>query len=118
MSTAPPTRTRTPKSQLPAQVPESRILRITVGGRAYELDVMQLGPGDDRITRAETGLPVSSIIESSTFGADSLLMLFWLARRKAGETALRYTTVEAAYPTFAAIAAAGFELEEVVDDPE
>lgn len=111
-------RTRTPKQKPEVKAPASRILRITLGGRSLEIDVMQFGPADDRVSRAQAGITISSLIESDVFGVDTMLLLWWLARRKNGEPGLHYYDVENEFPTFAHVAAANFDLEEVTPDPE
>lgn len=67
---------------------ERDVLRMThkPTGRTYELDLLELGPGDDRLTRRVCGTPVSSFLQrEDRLGTDGLSVLWWLARTKAGE---------------------------------
>jgi len=94
---------------------------IVCGDKEYSLDPRDLGPADDLESRRQTGFPVSPFFESERFGSDSLLVLYWTARRKNGEGSLRFDEVLKMFPTMSSIEEAGFEIksvdEEVEDDP-
>jgi hypothetical protein len=91
-------------------------LRIKLNGTTHVLHASDLGPADDRIARRETGFPVSYYFNQEKFGADSLLVLLWTARRKAGEADLLYAEVEKEFPTYADLD--GVEVEEVTDEED
>ena len=100
--------------------PQRRILKITIGDRTLILEPDKLGPGDDLITRQATGFALLPFVQSEVvFGADSLLILWWTARRKNGEPMLSFAQVLAEYPTYEKLNAAGFNVvEDIEDDPE
>lgn len=121
MATAP-----TPGKGPAARAQEEEVQRtamvIKQGDREWVLAIDDLGPNDDLISRKQTGLPVTPFFEEDKFGADSLMILYWMARRKAGEDRLRYAEVVEEYPSYKAVADAGFSLEafeegsDIVDD--
>jgi hypothetical protein len=90
-------------------------LRIALKGETRELHMSDLGPGDDRVSRAQTGFPVMPYFNGERFGADSILVLWWMARRKSGEPDLRYAEVEAEFPSYDDLE--GVEIEEVSEEP-
>jgi hypothetical protein len=94
----------------------SRRFRITLGGETRELSLTDLGPGDDLVARQQTGIPVQPFFEEDRFGPDSLLILWWMARRKNGEKRLKFSEVLAEFPSYAAIEAADPEMVMVEDD--
>jgi hypothetical protein len=116
MAKAPPTRTEAEVEAAGKRV----AVRITLKGRdPIELSIDDLGPADDLVARKQCGLPVTPFIEGESFGADSLLILWWMARRKEGEANLRFEDVLKEYPTYRDIEAAGFEIEAIeVDEDE
>jgi hypothetical protein len=95
---------------------ERSALKITLNGTTHMLHAADLGPADDRIARAQTGFPVSYYFNQERFGADSVLVLLWTARRKAGEADLRYDEVEKEFPTYADFEA--LEIEEITDEED
>ena len=98
----------------------NRRFQISLRGRTIELSMEDLGPGDDLVSRQQTGFPVQSFFDETRFGPDSLLILWWMARRKNGETRLKFAEVLAEFPTYKTVTDAGFELElvEEGDSPE
>ena len=94
---------------------------IVCGDKEYTLHPADLGPADDLAARRETGFPVSPFFEQERFGSDSLLVLYWTARRKSGEPGLRFAEVLEMFPNMQAIEDAKFEIkaieEESEDDP-
>lgn len=113
MATA-PTPTTAPNGT-PAGEP-TRKLKITLGGAERVLDFAEVGPGDDIVARKETGLAISPFLEENTVGADSVLILWWFARRKNGEPRLTFAEVLAEFPTYQALAEAQPEIVMVEDD--
>ena len=91
-------------------------LKITLNGESKLLHMSDLGPGDDRIARAQTGFPVTPYFNEERFGSDSILVAWWMARRKNGEPDLRYDVVEKEFPTWAALE--GIEIEEITDEDD
>lgn len=88
-------------------------VRVTVGDRAYTLHISDLGPHDDLVSRRETGLPVTPFFAEERFGMDSLLIMFWMARRKNGEDRLRFEQVVEEFPTYESISEADFKVEAI-----
>jgi hypothetical protein len=84
-----------------------------VGDRAYTLHISDLGPHDDLVSRRETGLPVTPFFAEERFGMDSLLIMFWMARRKNGEDRLRFEQVVEEFPTYESISEADFKVEAI-----
>jgi hypothetical protein len=103
-----------------------RRVTMTIEGRTLVLDFRTLGPADDAISRAQTGVPISGIemnIAAGKYlmGGDTLLIMWWMARRKAGEHNLSFAEVCAQYPTYDVLdnAAVTYDLVgEDDDDPE
>lgn len=82
------------KAPRPGQTPNSETaqrvgLKIRLGDVSKILHMNDLGPNDDLAARKQTGLPVTPFFEEDKFGADSLLIMWWMARRKDGEPNLR-----------------------------
>lgn len=94
-------------------------MRITLGGRTLTLHTADLGPQDDLVARKETGLPVTPFFAEDRFGMDSLLIVWWMARRKnGGEPNLRFQQVLDEYPSYEAITASEFSIESLEVAPE
>lgn len=93
-------------------------IRIKLGGEEYVLHISDLGPQDDLVARKQVGLPVTPFFTEDRFGMDSLLMMYWMARRKGGETSLQFQAVLNEYPTYESVTEAGFEIEAIEDDGE
>lgn len=74
-------------------------LHDVVDDVTWRVDLDELGPADDLICRKATGFPVSAFLNTSSTGisADLVVVLVWLARRKAGEPRLLFHTVAAQY---------------------
>ncbi len=91
-------------------------LKITLNGESRQLHMSDLGPAGDRVSRAQTGFPVMPYFNGERFGSDSILVLWWMARRKAGEPDLRYDEVEKEFPTYADLE--DVEIHEVIEDDD
>lgn len=75
------------------------------------LDLAELGPSDDRMTRKTAGIPLSTYLsDPDKLGMDGLLLLWWVAGVKAGNSE-RYDTVLKMWPSYQAVANADPELE-------
>lgn len=90
------------------EAPPPHLLEMVIGGRTLVLDFDELGPADDTFARGHIGVPVSAFqgLNALTMGADVVLMMWCLARRKAGEPGLTYDRVVREFPTFKALGAA------------
>ncbi len=114
-----PTPGKTPNAA--ANAAKRTAMHISKGEETWTLNVDDLGPADDILSRKATGLPVTPFFEEDKFGADSLLILLWFARRKSGEPTLQWQAVLDEYPTYGAIADAEFDIkadeEADEDDP-
>lgn len=100
------------------QAAERSGMRITLGGQTYTLHIADLGPQDDLVARKETGLPVTPFFAEDRFGMDSLLIVYWMARRKSGEANLRFQQVLDEFPSYASISDSDFKLEALETVPE
>lgn len=76
----------TPSSRRTADRAAARrkAMLITYGDEQYVLAMADLGPEDDRLSRGATGFVVSELVREGKMGLDSLAVLVWTARRKAG----------------------------------
>ena len=78
--------------------------RITVDGETLTLRVGDLGPADRMACRAETAsafgtsIPLGEFLGDG-FESDSIVVLWWLARRKNGARRLKLATVLADFPS-------------------
>lgn len=93
-------------------------IRITLKGSTYTLHVGDLGPQDDLVARKQVGLPVTPFFAEDRFGMDSLLIIYWMARRKNGEPNLLFQSILDEYPTYESVTDAGFKIEALEDDGE
>jgi len=82
--------------------------------RSVSLRFDDLGPGDDMAARREIGMPVTAFLGS--FGSDSVVVLWWTARRKMGERKLRYAQAEKEARRL--IKADELEVEPMHDEPD
>jgi hypothetical protein len=74
---------------------------IVVRGEEYRLRRADLGPADARLVRQTTGLRLLAIMgEIGGVDFDYTTVLWWLARRHAGETDLTYAQAEAEFPSY------------------
>jgi len=113
MAKAPKTR----KEQEPARVAIQISCRDADGSPVEKsLYLSDLGPQDDLVARKQTGFPVTPFLEQEAFGADSLLILWWMARRKDGEGDLRFDEVLAEFPSYQSLNDADFKVEAVEED--
>lgn len=95
--------------------PNKRLV-ITVCGSTLELN--QALPFKERFAvRAATGLPLSAFwAGEEKVDADSVLVLWWLARRANGEPRLSFEDAEAEWPDD--LKPGDVEMEEIVDDED
>lgn len=95
-------------------------MRVTMGGRTLSLFLNDLGPQDDLVSRKETGFPVTPFFAEDRFGMDSLMIVYWMARRKNGEPTLKFQAVLDEFPNYESINQSDFKIEslEEVDETE
>lgn len=67
-----------------------RVLILKVRGIEYRLGLNNIPIQEKLIVRKATGLPYEAYIGDQMFGEDSVVVLFWLARRGAGEPLLTW----------------------------
>ncbi len=84
-------------------------------GKEVSLLFADLGPGDDLAARREIKLPVTAFV--GDFGSDSLVVLWWTARRKAGERKLTYKRAERQAGNLTSIGES-LRVEPIFADPE
>jgi hypothetical protein len=84
-------------------------VQLTYGDRTLTLARSAVGPADDRMARQQAGMTVTGVFNAGLYaaqtgnvlpiGADMALVLWWVARRKAGEHGLSYMQVEGQFPS-------------------
>jgi hypothetical protein len=94
--------------------------RVTIGQDVYTLRTADIGPQDDFLVRRVTGgTPLSAFLTGTSFGLDSVAVIVWMARRKAGEKRLSFQRVLEEMPSFEEIDELTendeFELEQLED---
>jgi hypothetical protein len=75
--------------------------RLRVKDTTHLIPVVGMLPIKEKIAvRQATGLPIEAFIRpgSNAFGEDSLVILWWLGRRLAGEPDLTFDAAEAEWP--------------------
>jgi hypothetical protein len=94
------------------------LLRLTLRGESFTLAPANLPLSERLIVRKATGgMPFETFWDGQeSIGMDSFLVLWWLARRAAGESQLTLTRAEQEFPTDLAEGDVG--LEEVTPDQE
>lgn len=84
--------------------------RVTLYGQVNELHMRDVGPSDTGLVRQTTGRSLNSYL--SDMDIDSVGVINWLARRKAGEKKLTLAKVFETFPSYD-------EFNELMeDDPE
>lgn len=83
--------------------------RVVLYGETYVLQMRDLGPRDEALVRQTTGRPLTSYLNGDGFGLDSLGIIIWICRRKAGERKLTLSKVFDGLPTYG-------EWTEMIDD--
>ena len=118
-----PTPKAEPRHETKARKEQARrsYLAITIGGERRELWPSKLGPADDDITRRQLGTPISAVIPAILSGdyavaGDTLLLLWWITRRKNGEPGLSWRQVLAEFPTNDDLLDAAPDLDLVIPD--
>lgn len=91
--------------------------RVTLYGEVYELQLRDLGPSDVGLVRQTTGRSLNSYL--ADLDIDSIALIIWLARRKAGEKKLMLAKVFEMVPSqyeFSELMEAGTADFEVIED--
>jgi hypothetical protein len=103
-----------------------RVIKITVNGEAAIIRPGEFGPRDDALVRRETKAALGekrslmgafASLDEETIGLDSICLLWWLARRKAGDTTESFAEALDRFPSYGE-ATEAIEMAEVVDDGE
>lgn len=96
-----------------------QVMTITIDGEARNLAIGLVPMGERLAVRAATKMPFEAFLAGEdNIGSDSVLVLWWLARRANGEPNLSWAEVVAQTPVDA-LAAAGVDVHEPDgDDPE
>ena len=76
------------------------VLTITVRGETHKLAPNNLPLNERLELRRATGLPIEAFFtDQSSIGLDSIVVLWWLARRANGESGIALQTVWDSWPT-------------------
>lgn len=111
------------KAPTPGKTRDDKTIRITVRGVAAVVRPADFGPRDDALVRRETlkalgwkGSLMAALtqLDEESIGLDSICLLWWLSRRKAGDTTEAYAQALDGFPNFAE-AAEQVQFEEVLD---
>jgi hypothetical protein len=103
-----------------------RVIKITVRGDEATIRPADFGARDDSLVRRETkiaGVERVSLMgalqamDEGTVGLDLVCLLWWLGRRKAGDTTMSYGEALDGFPSYAE-AEDQITFEEIVDDDE
>lgn len=76
-------------------------VRLTAGGRVFELELGDLTAEDAHWIRRETDFSLNHIVLTEQFDLDSVAALWLLCRRKEGERKLRFRQVLKEMPAYA-----------------
>lgn len=115
-----------PGSTPTAEAERSRTFVITVKGDRSVLRLADLGPRDDALVRRETkmaGVEKVSLmgalasLDEQTIGLDMVCLLWWLGRRKSGDTTQSYGEALDAFPSYAELDG-NVSLSELEEDDE
>lgn len=76
-----------------------KILRIRIGTwEPVAIAINNVSMAERLVCRKATGLPLEAFLTDGAYGADSLMVLWWLARRGAGEPMLTFTQAADQWP--------------------
>lgn len=111
-----------------SRVAAAKTIRITVRGDTATVNPADLGPRDDALVRKETKMAgvervslmgAISQLDEQSMGLDAVCLLWWLGRRKAGDTTMSFGDALDRFPTYATFFDdVTFEVEDDDDDPE
>jgi hypothetical protein len=97
-----------------------KVLTITLRGEAFQLAIGSLPIREKLAVRAQTGMPIEAFVgKEDRIGEDSIVVLWWLARRAAGEPTLSFETASGDWPSDLGIEDVSFSVDSPNgDDPE
>lgn len=91
---------RAPRPGTAGRRPKRSGFRVRIRDETWTLRSSDIGAGDDFMVRRQLGRPLSQFLTGDGFGLDSVAVIVWMARRKAGETRLTWQRVLDEMPTF------------------
>jgi hypothetical protein len=100
----------------PSAQQKRKALKITVHGIPYTLNFADLNPLDAADVRKATGLPLNALIDSDP-DLDTIAVLYWLARRKAGDRRVTFAEISEEL-TYDAVLSGALTVDEITDEPE
>lgn len=89
-------------------------MTLTLRGESKRLAIGNMPLSERLIVRKATGLPFETFVAEGQFGMDTLVVLWWLARRGEGESMLTLTQCEADFPADLA----ADDIEVTLDEPD
>lgn len=98
-------------SNSPTNRPKRRGWRVTIRDQYWDLNFADLGAEDDYLVRRQVGVPLSVFLGGGDFGIDTIAVIVWMSRRKAGEKRLNLQRVFDELPTKA-------EFDELAENDE
>ena len=72
--------------------------RLRIGGETRTIALANVPLKERLIVRKATGLPLEAFLTGDTFGIDSLMIVWWLAGRAAGDAFLTLEKVQDEWP--------------------
>lgn len=90
--------------------------KLRVGDETRTIALANVPLKERLIVRKATGLPLEAFLTGDTFGIDSLMIVWWLAGRAAGDPLLTLDRVQAEWP--ATLGEDDIEFFEVTPDDE
>ncbi len=76
--------------------PQAKTIKLTLDGRSHQIRIDQLGAKETRMVRQATGMSWRAWLATfeTDFDSDSVAVLLWMARVRAGEDRLTLEEVE------------------------
>lgn len=92
---------------------------ITVRGETKRLAIGNVPLKEKLLVRQATGLPFDAFVTENQIGEDSLIVLWWLARRAEGELQLTFDRAASEWPEDLGVDDVSMDIETPdADDPE
>lgn len=98
-----------------------KVMTITLRGESKRLAIGNVPISERLVVRKATGLPFEAFLGDDKIGLDSIMVLWWLARRGEGETFLTLEQASADFPADLESDDLNVEIDEPdpkADDPE
>lgn len=98
---------------------EEQILELPYQGRTLPLSFLDLGPGDDEVSLAQSGSAITGVFIALGENPDKMslhvvMFMLWFARRKNGEPDLSWQDMKDEFPTYRKmIEAMGGDIEQI-----